>query len=54
MFALINVKSRTRKGSMVVNRRSKDVGGMGIAAGHLWSCVFDGKRAAMPRLKWCP
>lgn len=42
MFALINVKSRRRKGSM------------GIAAGHLWPYVFDGKRAAMPRPKWRP
>lgn len=32
----------------------KDVGGLGIAAGHLRPYVFDGKRATMPKPKWCP
>ena len=30
----------------------KDIGQMGIAAGHLRPYVFNGKRATMP--KWCP
>lgn len=31
-----------------------DVGQMGIAAGHLRPYVFNGKRATMPKPKWCP
>ena len=32
----------------------QDVGSMGVAAGHLGPYVFDGKRATMPKPKWCP
>jgi len=32
----------------------KDLGGIGIAAGHLRPYVFNGKRATMPKPKWCP
>lgn len=31
----------------------KDVGGLGIANGHLRPYVFDGKRATMPKPDWC-
>lgn len=32
----------------------EDVGSLGVAAGHLRPYVFDGKRATMPKPKWCP
>jgi len=32
----------------------EDVGRLGIAAGRLRPYVFDGKRATMPKPKWCP
>jgi endonuclease YncB( thermonuclease family) len=31
----------------------KDVGSLGIAAGHLRPYVFDGRRATMPKPNWC-
>lgn len=32
----------------------QDVGELGIAAGHMRPYVFDGKKATMPKPKWCP
>jgi endonuclease YncB( thermonuclease family) len=32
----------------------KDVGQLGIEAGHLRPYVFEGKRATMPKPNWCP
>lgn len=32
----------------------KDLGGIGIAAGHLRPYVFNGNRSTMPKPKWCP
>jgi endonuclease YncB( thermonuclease family) len=32
----------------------KDLGAMGVAAGHLRPYVFNGKRATMPKPNWCP
>ena len=32
----------------------RDLGAMGVAADHLRPCVFNGKRATMPKPNWCP
>jgi endonuclease YncB( thermonuclease family) len=38
----------------VVTVDGKDLGSMGLAAGHFRPYVFQGPRAKMPKPKWCP
>ena len=38
---------------VTITAGGEDVGRLGIAAGHLRPYVFDGKRATMPKPKWC-